>query len=302
MSGRLQKALLGLVVLAVAGIGIFWLLTTPRVLTFAELPDHTADAQRGRTIFLIGGCAACHAVKDAKDEARLVLRGGLQFKTDFGTLTAPNISTDRQTGIGGWSALDFVNAMQRGVSPEGRHYYPAFPYTSYARMRTADILDLWAYLQSLPASAEPSQPHELSFPFTFRRGLGLWKLLFLDPSPVLQPGEPMSRGQYLVEGPGHCGECHTPRNPIGGPDLSRWLGGASSLDGPGRIPDITPSGRATGKWSAEDIAEYLKSGFTPNYDTAGGSMVDVIENTSRLEDVDRMAIADYLKSVPPAAP
>ena len=191
--------------------------------------------------------------------------------------------------------------MKRGVAPDGSHYYPAFPYTSYARMKPGDVADLWAYMRSLPGSDEANQPHQVGFPFNIRRGLGLWKLVFApDPTRPMATvtGEKELFGQYLVEGPGHCGECHTPRSMFGGLDQSRWMGGGPNPEGKGRIPNITSGGKDTSSWSAADIAEYLKSGFTPDYDTAGGSMVDVIENTSRLSDEDRAAIAAYLKVIP----
>ncbi len=301
---RLRAILKSLVVLGVVGAAIGWFLSAPDRLDEAELTavtGHTADAAKGERIFLIGGCASCHAAKDAKDEARLVLEGGRTFPTEFGTFVAPNISPDKANGIGNWSLPDFANAMMRGVAPDGSHYFPAFPYTSYARMRPGDVSDLWAYLQTLPPSTRANDAHDVGFPFNIRRGLGLWKLVFApdETVPVVTvEKEDVKLGQYLVEGPGHCGECHTSRGQFGGLDLSRWLAGAPSPEGKGRVPNITQGGKDTSNWSAADIAEYLKSGFTPDYDTAGGSMVDVIENTSRLSDQDRAAIAAYLKAVP----
>ena len=303
---RLRKLLRLLVVLAVIAAAAGWFLSAPQRLAddeIAAIEAHDADAERGRRMFLIGGCASCHAAPDAKDEARLVLLGGRRFPTEFGTFIAPNISPDPANGIGGWSLADFANAMMRGVAPDGSHYYPAFPFTSYARMKPGDIADLWAYLRTLPASDRASEPHEVGFPFSIRRGLGLWKLAFApDPgeeiATIADETDRIALGRYLVEGPGHCGECHTPRVPGGGLDLSRWLGGAPNPDGKGRIPNITPAGKDTKSWSADDIAYYLKSGFTPDYDTAGGSMVDVVANTSRLGDEDRAAIAAYVKAVP----
>ena len=173
-------------------------------------------------------------------------------------------------------------------------------------MNTQDVADLWAYLQTLPASDVPSQPHQLGFPFSIRRSVGVWKLLNMpaDGSRIVDlPGADQSvlRGQYLVEGPGHCGECHTPRDLMGGLDLQQCLHGASNPEGTGRIPDITPGAKTIGSWDAFDIAEYLSSGFTPDFDTAGGTMVEVIENTAALPAEDRAAIAAYLKAVPSSA-
>lgn len=290
---------LGIAVLICAGLGLgaFWFVSAPDPLSAGDLPDHTTDLDRGRMMFLIGGCASCHAAKDAEGDARLVLLGGRRFPTEFGTFVAPNISPDAENGIGAWTDLDFVNAMLRGLSPAGEHYYPAFPYASYARMTTEDVLDLWAYLQTLPTDARSNEDHEIGFPFSVRRTLGVWKTLYVNPDDVVG-GDVDPVGRYLVEGPGHCGECHTPRDALGGLDLANWMGGAPNPEGRGRIPNITPGGKDTSSWSAADIAEYLKSGFTPDYDTAGGSMVDVIANTSELDDEMRMAIARYLTQVP----
>jgi mono/diheme cytochrome c family protein len=194
--------------------------------------------------------------------------------------------------------------MLLGTSPGRQNYYPAFPYTSYARMTSGDIADLYAFMKTLPAVAGSAGEHDLSFPFNIRRGLGLWKRLYLSDSPVIAApvgdvdAALFERGRYLVEGPGHCGECHTPRNPIGGIEKTRWLAGAPAATGEGRIPDITPADDALGGWSAADIAYYLESGFTPDYDSVGGEMVPVQENMAKLPASDREAIAAYLKHIP----
>ena len=191
--------------------------------------------------------------------------------------------------------------MNRGVSPDGRHYYPAFPYASYTRMHLEDVVDLKAWLDTFDAVNHEVGAHELSFPWSFRRGIGLWKLRYLDAAPVValeQPAEALQRGQYLVEAVGHCGECHTSRDRFGGPLLAQWLAGAPDPEGEGRVPNITPGGKDTSDWSEKDIAWYLKSGFTPDFDTVGGSMVDVQENLAKLPDEDRAAIAAYLKAIP----
>ncbi len=232
--------------------------------------------------------------KGAKDEARLLLGGGQAFATPFGTFYAPNITPSNE-GIAGWSTLDLANALLRGVSPEGTHYYPAFPYSSYTRIAPQDVADLKAYLDTLPPVARVNTPHELSFPFNIRRSNGAWKLMFLNDDPVIESENP--RGQYLVEGLGHCAECHTPRNALGGLDRSRWLAGAPNPEGKGRIPNLTPSGDLA-EWSVDDISYYLESGFTPEFDTAGSTMVEVVENLSRATPEDRLAIARYLKALP----
>jgi mono/diheme cytochrome c family protein len=221
--------------------------------------------------------------------------------SDFGTFVAPNISPDTVHGIGAWTDLDLANAILRGVSPDGAHLFPAFPYPSYQKMTLQDVVDLIAHLRTLPPSDVASQPHDVGFPFNQRRAVGVWKMLFMSPEWALPvaPDDDVARGRYLAEALGHCGECHTPRNALGGMDNSRWLGGAPHPSGEGRIPNITTG--ALG-WSKGEIAEYLKSGFTPDFDTAGGEMAEVVRNTSELTDADRAAIAAYLKAVPPVAP
>ncbi|UUX49516.1 cytochrome c [Nisaea acidiphila] len=298
MTGPMRRISIGIVVLGLAAAVAAWFLSAPKQIGAADLPAGKGDPERGATLFAIGGCVSCHAPEGAKGTDKLVLAGGRAFKTEFGTFYAPNISPDPDAGIGRWEPVDFVNAMKYGTSPDGGHFYPAFPYTSYARMQVEDLLDLWAYLTVLPASDRANRPHDIGFPFSIRRAVGFWKLLYLAPEPVVPVGEDLERGRYLVEGPGHCGECHTPRSPIGGPDLARWLGGGPNPDGPGTIPNLTPGGETISGWSEADIAEYLKSGFTPDFDTAGGSMADVVENTSQLDDDDRLAIARYLKALP----
>ena len=291
------------IVLGGLGLAAFWFLTQPQTVDPAVLAAMPAgDAARGESLFWAGGCASCHAAAKAEGDAKLLLAGGVELKTPFGTFVAPNISSDKNDGIGSWSSADLANAMLKGVSPQGEHLYPAFPYTSYARMRPADIADLHAYLMTLPAVNGAAPPHQLSFPFTLRRGLGLWKLLYLSDKPVvaLPEGTPekVLRGQYLVEGPGHCGECHTPRQMTGGLDKGQWLAGAVAAEGDGIVPNIT-SGEGGLSWSESEIASYLETGFTPDFDSVGGAMVEVQKNMAKLTAEDRQAIAAYLKAVPP---
>ncbi len=281
-----------------AGAG-FWYLTTPERYAAVDLPAHEPDLANGERLFWVGGCGSCHAAPDARGDDKVRLVGGLVLKTPFGDFVVPNISPDPATGIGGWSTTDFVQAMRLGVSPDGRHYYPAFPYASYARMPIEDLLDLEAYLRTLPAVENTAGDHDLSFPFGIRRGIGLWKLLYLDAAWVaeIDEGDPAQvLGRYLVEGPGHCGECHTARDAIGGPDQSVWLAGAEAPEGDGNVPNITPGG--IGDWSASDIVYAFESGFKPDYDTLGGSMTSVQDNLSRLPREDREAIAAYLLALP----
>jgi mono/diheme cytochrome c family protein len=284
--------------LGVAGAIAAWFLSAPRPLDEAALAGLSGDARKGELVFHAGGCASCHSVAGTAGEERLKLAGGQRFASPFGTFIAPNISPDPDNGIGGWSTLDLANAMLRGVSPDGRHYFPAFPYTSYSRVSLQDVADLKAFLDTLPAVATPSLNHEVPFPFNIRRSLGLWKLLFFSDAPrvdLASASDQVRRGAYLVEALGHCGECHTPRNILGGSTLSRWLGGGPNPEGKGTIPNITP-GKLT--WSEDEIAEFLTSGFTPDFDVVGGSMSSVVTNLAQLPADDRAAVAAYLKAVP----
>jgi mono/diheme cytochrome c family protein len=264
------------------------------------LPDHSFDLVNGERIFNAGGCASCHS-SGAKDAEVPELGGGLAMDTDFGIFHAPNISPHKSNGIGSWTMLEFASAMLKGVSPEGQHLYPSFPYTSYTRMQITDVMDLKSYLDTLPPVAKINLPHELKFPWNIRDGIGLWKVLNLNSDPIIDVptgNNKLLLGRYLVEGPGHCGECHTPRNWSGGLNTKDWLAGAPNPEGEGKVPNITPGAETLGQWSEKDIAYYLKSGFTPDYDTVGSSMVEVQENMSKLSDEDRKAIAAYLKAVP----
>ncbi len=289
------------VLAAIAGGLAFWFLSAPKPLgatALAALPE--GDAARGELVFWAGGCASCHAADNAEGGDKLKLGGGHVLASDFGDFVVPNISPDPQHGIGQWSKDDFANAMMRGVSPDGENLYPSFPYTSYARMSDGDLSDLWAFMQTLPAVDNDPGPHRLGFPFNIRRGVGLWKLLYADETWVVkvdETDEKLVRGRYLVEALGHCGECHTPRDFAGGVKRDLWLAGAPNPDGQGRIPNITPGG-AIADWSEADIAYYLESGFTPDFDSVGGSMVDVQENMAKLPASDREAIAAYLKAIP----
>lgn len=300
----LKKAALALIVLLLMGGAVFWLITAPSRLDRAALANFPpGDVARGERVFWAGGCRSCHAPAKATGDAELLLAGGDALVTPFGSFYAPNISPHAD-GIGNWTLEEFANAMQRGVSPEGESYYPAFPYTSYARMSEQDIADLFAFMQRLPAVAGEAAPNELSFPFNIRRGLGLWVRLFLNKDPIVALDEASSdqvrRGQYLVEGPAHCGQCHTARSfwGMGGLVTAQWLSGAPNAAGQGGIPNITPSEDGIGSWAQSDIAYFLESGFTPEFDTAGGSMVEVIKNMARLPAEDRNAIAAYLKAIP----
>jgi mono/diheme cytochrome c family protein len=283
--------------LAVASLSAGWFFTRPAPLDDAALDGLTGDAVRGELIFAAAGCASCHTSKDGPAD---LLMGGKRFPSAFGTFVAPNISPDPVNGIGNWTDLELASAIVTGVSRDGNHLYPVFPYTTYNKANLQDVVDLIAHLRTLPPSDAPSEAHDVSFPFNQRAALGPWKALFVNDNWALTEASsaPVERGRYLTEALGHCAECHTPRNIIGGLIRDQWLAGAANPSGEGRIPNITAGAL---DWSEADIAEYLKSGFTPDFDTAGGEMVDVIKNTSQLTDDDRAAIAAYVKAVPAIA-
>lgn len=298
----MSRRLLGLVaVLAIAAAIVAWWVTAPRP-TFsaahAASLDHGGDAARGKLVFDAGDCASCHASPGQPD--RLRLGGGLALASPFGTFFPPNISPDMHDGIGRWRTIDLANALMSGVSPRGRHLYPALPYTSYAHMRVEDVKDLMAYLRTLPAVPGRPPPHDLPFPFTIRRLIGFWNFLYLDRSPIRPDptrDEAWNRGHYLVEALAHCAECHSARNMLNAIEPLSRFAGAQDQEGTGFDPNITPAG--IGNWSSADIVEVLTSGHTPRLRQVGSSMADVVTNTAALPSSDRQAIATYVKSLPP---
>ena len=230
------------------------------------------------------------------------LGGGLGLKSPFGTFYVPNISPDPKDGIGSWTEAQFVTAMVKGTSPDGRHYYPAFPYTSYQRMKVDDVRDLFAHIKTLPAVQGHVRDHDLPFPFNIRRTLGGWKFLFLDGKEfAADPSKDAAwnRGAYLVNGPGHCQECHSPRNILGGIIQRQRFAGGPDPEGEGWIPNITQDGLRG--WSVEEIETLLETGENRDHDTVGGSMGKVVGNTSQLSKQDRAAMAGYIKSLPAVA-
>ena len=293
-----RKLLLLALAAAVVGAGVFWFVTIPATVAASALGTHTPNAANGKEMFYAGGCASCHATPGQDD--RLKLGGGLGLKSPFGTFYAPNISPDPNDGIGKWTDADFVNAVMRGVSPGGQHYFPAFPYTSYQHARREDVLDLFAYLKTLPPVTGKVRDHDVGFPFNIRRNIGIWKFLFLDDKPFVADGSKspqFNRGAYLVNSFGHCAECHSPRNALGGIISSQRFAGGPNPEGEGWVPNITQ--KRLGEWSAKDIAYFLKTGELPDGDSVGGAMTRVIKNTSQLPEADLAAMADYVKSLPP---
>jgi mono/diheme cytochrome c family protein len=292
-----KLVVLGLVA-ALIGLAVFWVVTMPATVPASALSARTADLGNGKAMFFAGGCMSCHATPGAEDKTRL--GGGLGLPSPFGTFYVPNISPDPEDGIGRWSEADFVTAMLKGTSPDGRHYFPAFPYPSYQRMRLDDVRDLFAHLKTLPPVTGRVRDHDVPFPFNIRRTLGGWKLLFLDGKPF--QGDPAqsaawNRGAYLVNGPGHCAECHSPRNALGGIVAAQRFAGGPDPEGKGFVPNITQ--KALGDYSEKDIAYLLETGNTPDGDSVGGAMAAVIRNTSQLTAEDRAAMALYIKSLPP---
>jgi mono/diheme cytochrome c family protein len=254
------------------------------------------DAQRGLYVAKAAGCLGCHT--EEKDGAQ-PYAGGRELRTPFGTFFGPNITPHPQAGIGRWSEQDFVRAMRRGVRPDGAHYYPAFPYPSFTRITDPDLRDLWAYLRSLPQSDRASRAHELRFPFRWRWLVWGWKLLFFSPGPFAPDpslNASVNRGAYLVNALGHCGECHTPRNFLGGPKKSRHLAGAKV--GEATATNLTPT--RLKKVSDDYLREILQTAMTPEGDVLSESMAEVVKNTtSQLTRQDLDALIAYLRSLPP---
>ncbi|HET9904821.1 MAG TPA: cytochrome c [Xanthobacteraceae bacterium] len=286
-------------VVAAVLVGAFWIITRPAETASGGLPERAPDLENGRRVFFAGGCAACHATPNQEERTRL--GGGLALKSPFGTFFVPNISSDPRDGIGAWSEAQFLAAMVKGVSPAGEHLYPAFPYAAYQRARQDDLRDLFAFLKTLPPVAGRPPDHDLRFPFSVRRAIGLWKWLYLDGKPfVPDPNRSpeWNRGAYLVESLAHCAECHSGRDPLGGINPGQRFAGGPNPEGEGWVPNITQA--SLREWTVDDIRELLSSGMTREGETVGGSMRAVVRNMAELPEADRRAIAVYIKSLPPA--
>jgi mono/diheme cytochrome c family protein len=261
----------------------------------------SGDPARGEYVLRLGGCVSCHT--DEKNGGAF-LAGGRAVSSPFGTFYTSNITPDPETGIGGWSMGAFVRAMTEGMSPRGHPYYPAFPYTSYTGMGLDDLVDLKAYLDTVKPVANEVPGHELPFPFGFRPLLKGWQLLFFDQgSSQSDPerSEIWNRGAYLVNGPGHCVECHTPRNLLGASERDRFLAGTRQGPEGKPVPNITPHEEdGIGRWSRSDLTFALKTSILPDGDVFGGAMAEVVEDaTSHWTDQDREAVAEYLLTVEP---
>jgi mono/diheme cytochrome c family protein len=291
---RLVLALVVVVLVAVAA----WLLVPWR-----GAPPEIAlsgDAARGEYVLRLGGCVTCHT--DEKNGGKF-LAGGRALGSPFGTFYTSNITPDPGTGIGGWSTGAFVRAMTEGLSPAGHPYFPAFPYTSYTHMTPQDLADLKAYLDAVEPVASAVPDHEVPFPFGFRPLLKGWQLLFFEDgtfAPDPNRSDAWNRGAYIVNGPGHCSECHTPRNALGAPERDRFLAG--TRDGPdGKpVPNITPHPDGIGDWSKSDLVFAFQTSILPDGDVFGGAMAEVVDDgLSHLSTRDLEAIAEYLLTVEP---
>lgn len=268
----------------------------------SALPQHTADPVNGQILYNVAGCHSCHKPgPDLKAVDAAIPAGGAPFKTPIGTFYPPNLTPDPETGIGKWTDIQFVNALQRGLSPEGEHLIPALPYTSYAHMRTEDVLDIKAYLATLPSVKAPGKAADIPVAFVIRRGMGLWKILGLDTSPW-QPDPAQSaswnRGSYLVNGPGHCNECHTPRNfAMLQSSTDKFIGGPHP-DGEGKVPSLRDLVGRNRYKDAADLALAFANGELLGYDKmSAGGMGAIQRNLAKLPEADIKAIAEYVTSL-----
>jgi len=255
------------------------------------------DAKRGEYLAKAGGCVGCHT---EEKEGAVPFAGGRALKTPFGTFFGPNITPDKAAGIGNWTEADFLRALRQGDRPDGSNYFPAFPYPSFTKITDSDARDLWAYLRTLSPSATPSKQHDLWFFFGWRWLVSIWKWLYFTPGPFQNiPGvsEVVNRGAYLVQALGHCGECHTPRNFLGGPKSDRTLAGGKGPDGK-NVPNLTPT--ELKKQGDKDLKDVLTTGLTPDGDVIAESMGEVVKNTiSQLTPADLDSIIAYLRTLPP---
>src|SRR3990172_870803 len=257
------------------------------------------DAKRGQYLAQAGGCRGCHT-EDKKDAPPFA--GGRALKTPFGTFYGPNITPDPKAGIGNWTQADFFRAMRLGERPDGANYFPAFPYPSFTKISDGDLRDLWAYLRSLAPSSRANRAHDLRFPFGWRSLVAIWKWLFFTPGPFVSDtkrSQIVNRGAYLVQALGHCGECHTPRNFLGGPKRSRFLAGGKTPEGKA-VSNLTPA--RLKKLSDAELKDFLVSGTTPDGDVPAEAMGEVIRNTtSQLTPEDLAALMAYLRALLPLA-
>ena len=265
--------------------------------------DHARDVSvtpaliaRGQYLIQAADCAACHTIPGGKAFA-----GGYPFKLPFGTMYSSNITADPETGIGGWSDDDFIRALHHGVAKNGRHLYPAFPYTSYTLMSRDDAVAIKAYLFSLPVVRAPQKPNNFPFPFNQRWGITFWNAVFLkdhrfEPKSDLSPQE--NRGAYLATALGHCAECHTPRNIAFGLKSGQEFAGAV-LHGWHAYNITSDKQFGVGAWTDQELAAYLNTGHANGHGSASGPMGEAVENSLQyLAPQDTAALVAYLRRVP----
>lgn len=262
-----------------------------------------APMSRGEYIYKLSGCENCHTDRE-HDGARLA--GGRKLATPLGVFYTPNITPDKETGLGRWSEADFTRALRKGKSPSGDNYYPSFPYTSYTRLSDTDIHALWDYLRAVPAVRQANEAHELPWFLRFRPLLMFWKWLYFDAGayqPIAAKSAEWNRGAYLVQGAAHCGECHTPRNLLGGYRKGYTLAGTATGPEGAIVPNITPDKQfGIGKWKRAELVQYLESGIRTDGDCAGGLMAEIIDNGLKyLPAGDLQAIAAYVADLPAVA-
>lgn len=266
---------------------------TPEAKPAASAAD--ALIAKGKYLVTAADCMPCHTGPDGPDFA-----GGLMLDTPFGGISSPNITPDKATGIGSWTEEEFYKALHLGIGKDGEYLYPAMPYTSFTKITKDDVSAIYAYLQSLEPVNAPRKPNTLTFPFNVREGLAAWDLMYFTPGtfvPDPKHSDQVNRGAYLVEGPGHCAECHTPRNLAGAMDTSDMLGGGKLMGQPYYAPDISGSLQdGIGDWTVDEIVDYLHTGADKTKGTVFGPMADVVTHSlSLLTDDDVTAIAVYLK-------
>ena len=278
-------------------IGLFASLLA--VSSLSPAAAETDIVARGAYLVRAAGCVSCHTDKKGNGEP---FAGGRALKTPFGIFFSPNITADKETGIGLWSDADFLRAVRKGVRPDGSHYFPVFPYTSYTLMRERDALAIKAYLFSLPPVKRKNRDHEVSPPFGWRWPMLFWRLLFFDEGEFVADDardDEWNRGAYLVTALAHCGECHTPRNLAGALDRDLWMAGTE--DGPegDAAPNITPAPSSGIGWLIDQLAFFLKTGTKPDWETADGVMGETVADGYKyLNDEDISAIARYINSLP----
>ena len=276
---------------------LFWpQATAPERIGPIAVRPAAEQIRRGEYLARAADCIACHTADKQRPFA-----GGVPFKTAFGTLYSPNITPDRDTGIGRWTDADFLRALHEGKDDQGQHLYPAFPYTAYTLLSSEDVLAIKAYLFSQTPIAYRPPENRLRFPFNHRWLLTAWNRLYFEPGRFqsdLAKSSQWNRGAYLVEALGHCAECHTPRTALGGLKNQPYAG--AHIQG-WYAYNITPDvNGGIGSWRADEIVRYLSTGVVPGKASASGPMAEVVENSTRyLSQADLAAMAAYLRNLPP---